>query len=97
MRFDEISDELREKARKCGSYEEKMALIKENEIELTDEQLDLVNGGSTGPHQGRPDCPKCDNGYLRKTGRERPGEILGIFNDVERRCNICGYTDWFWW
>ena len=77
MRFDEISDELREKARKCGSYEEKMALIKENEIELTDEQLDLVNGGSTG--------------------RERPGEILGIFNDVERRCNICGYTDWFWW
>ena len=44
MKFEELTPEQIEKAKKCETREERMAFIKENGIELTDEQLESVAG-----------------------------------------------------
>ena len=43
--FENISPELREKARACASAEELFELARAEGIELTDEQLQAVSGG----------------------------------------------------
>ncbi len=45
MDFENISDELKQKAAKCKTTEELMALAEESGIELSDEQLDAISGG----------------------------------------------------
>lgn len=42
----EISDELMEKAKACTSPEELLALSKEQNMELTMEELDAISGGN---------------------------------------------------
>ena len=63
MDFENLSDELKEKARACTSAEELMALVKEEGIELTDEQLESVSGGWS-----LTDCPSVctDNQEARE-------------------------------
>ena len=100
MRIDELTPELLEKAKKCESYEEKMAFISENEIELTDEQMEALSGGgkpgSRGVVKGKGmTCRECKQGQMVKTGRTKPGKIFGDFwPDEEWRCNSCGITKW---
>ena len=56
--FKGISEELINKAKACKSPEEIFALAKEEGIELTEEQLEAVNGGyckKTDKYQ----CPEC--------------------------------------
>ena len=49
MRFDEMSqelmEELKEKAEKCETDEERLAVLAENGVELTEEQLEGIAGG----------------------------------------------------
>ncbi|ETP71360.1 Nitrogen fixation protein of unknown function [Lachnospiraceae bacterium JC7] len=45
MDFSHLDPELRAKAEKCESLEELVQLAKENGIELSDEQLDMITGG----------------------------------------------------
>ena len=45
MDFNELSDELREKARACTTPEQIIALAQEEGYELSDEQLEEVAGG----------------------------------------------------
>ena len=45
MDFDNISPELVERARACKTPEELIALAEEQGVELTDEQLEAVDGG----------------------------------------------------
>ena len=45
--FDGLSEDLKKKATECKSAEELMELAKSEGIELTDEQLDAISGGST--------------------------------------------------
>ena len=52
-----LTEELIEKVNACKSNEEILALAKEEGIELTDEQLNAINGG--GCNGGNPPCPKC--------------------------------------
>jgi hypothetical protein len=52
-RFSQVSDEVAEKARHCKTHEELMQLLKENNIELTERQMELVAGGGCNP--------LCDN------------------------------------
>ena len=102
MRFDQMTPELREKAQKCETAEERMAFIEDSGIELTDEQLDGIAGGDppwkkTGGNS-TPTCPKSSNGKHEwvPTGRTRPGSIFGdIWPDKEKRCKWCGKTKWF--
>ena len=43
--YEELPDELREKASKCKDAEELLSLAQEEGIDLTDEQIDAISGG----------------------------------------------------
>ena len=44
--YNGLSEELKKKATECKTAEELMALAKSEGIELTDEQLDVISGGT---------------------------------------------------
>lgn len=46
MSFENLPDELKEKARACKTPEDMLALAKEQGIELDDAQLEAVSGGN---------------------------------------------------
>ena len=48
MDYNDLTDEQKAKARMCHSNEELLELAKAEGIELTDEQLDSVSGGTWG-------------------------------------------------
>ena len=48
MRFEELTPEQIEQAKKCETPEERAAFMEENGIELSDEQLENIAGGETG-------------------------------------------------
>ena len=54
--FDGLSDDLKEKVTACKTSEELMNLAKSEGIELTDEQMDAISGGSTWTN----DCKSYD-------------------------------------
>ena len=45
MRFEDLTPEKIEQAKKCETADERMAFVKENGIELTGEQLEAIAGG----------------------------------------------------
>ena len=57
----DLSPELQEKARACGSVEELMALAKEGELPLPDEVLAAIDDGGDRDlmNNSNPKCPKC--------------------------------------
>ena len=80
----DLSPELQEKARACGSVEELMALAKEAKVPLPDEALAAIAGGDD-PEAGscrHKDCPKCGSSNTTETGFD------GRFFYYE--CNACG-------
>lgn len=46
MEYNDLSEELKTKAKSCKTPEELMALAKEEGVELSDAQLEAVSGGS---------------------------------------------------
>ena len=99
MRLDEMSAEqkaqLREKAQKCETSEERMAFLAESGIELSDEQLKGISGGM---YVQKRKCPKNltgKNHVWHRTGRTKPGIIFGDWwPDKEEQCKLCGETQW---
>ena len=97
MKFEDLTNEQLEKAKACETYEEKMAFIKEYEIELTDDQMDAISGGHSSGYNLN-ECSECHKGTMKKTGKTRPGKIFGdLWPDVERKCNVCGNVEWYEW
>ena len=47
MDIKDLSPELKEKAQNCKSVDEIIALAKEEGVDLNDEQLDAIDGGSS--------------------------------------------------
>ena len=45
-RYDELPDELKEKAKACESAEELLKLAEANMIKLSDEEIEAISGGS---------------------------------------------------
>ena len=65
------------KVKACKSHEELLKLAKEEGIELTSEQLEVINGGGAcsivsdiGDYINPFDCPKCDSNDVKKDGNE---------------------------
>lgn len=77
-----------EQARKCATPKECLAFIKENGIELSDEQLESISGGASfndftcwlGCHE------------YEQTGQTRQG--LGG-TEYEYCCTNCGAVQWY--
>ena len=64
MEFDELSQELKDKARACETPEEMLALAKDEGITLSDEDLDQISGG-----KGKWAHEKCDD--FERQGKPR--------------------------
>ena len=99
MRFEDMTPEMVEEAKKRETPEERLAFIQDNGIELTDEQLGGVTGGKHfGSSSSSSQCPNNEDGHSWvATGRTRPGKIWGdIWPDYEKRCKYCGAVDWKW-
>ena len=92
MRFEELTPEMTEQAKKCETAEERRAFIEENGIELTDEQLQSIAGGFIQTPCDR--TPKRTHKWKR-TGKTRPGRLFGdVWPDHEVQCIYCGLLDW---
>ena len=59
MNNNDLSPELREKARACGSSEELFELAKEEGMEIPDEFLDGIAGGWCSEHEWGCPADKC--------------------------------------
>ena len=108
MKLDELAPELIEQAKQCTTREERLAFLRDYEIELTDEQLEMINGGTFGPQAIPPivpesrrlclESPDGDHHYVR-TGKMVPGSIFGnLWPNYETVCEYCGkFGDEFAW
>lgn len=79
MRFEDLTPEMIERAKKCETAEERLAFIQENGIELTEKQLEDVAGGQDSCDVGGT-CPMRtgSKGHVwRRAGRTRPGKYFG--------------------
>ena len=81
-----LSDEQIAKVKACKNHDELLSLAKEEGIELTDEQLQVVSGGGAcsvisdvGDKINPWDCPKC--------GANKP-----VKDGKKYTCEKCGYT-----
>ena len=82
MNFSNLSKEQISKASGCKTPEEVMAVVREEGIELTDEQLDAVAGGGSN-WAGWETCPQC--------GSTRVTEFLSPDGFAEYSCFNCSY------
>ena len=85
----DLSPELQEKARACGSVGELMALAKEAKVPLPDEALAAIAGGDqpNPANCGEEKCPQCGS---KDTTCYRV-EHVPLFYNYYWRCNKCGY------
>ena len=73
-----LTEEQIEKVKACKNHEELLALAEKENIDLTEEQLDAINGGGAcsvisdiGDKINPFDCPFCGyNGKFDKDGNE---------------------------
>lgn len=97
MKFEGMTPEQIEQAKKCETPEERKAFIEAESIELTDEQLEGIAAGGRKKNYGVNACPKGGNHNWVETGNTRPGKVFGnIWPDKEKRCTRCGETIWAW-
>ena len=54
-----LTEEQIAKLRECKNSEEMLQLAKAEGIELTEEQLEAVSGGTCGPKEKDKTCPVC--------------------------------------
>lgn len=83
-----LSKEQLEKASKCKSAEELLALAKEEGVVLSEEQLEYVNGGGCGHFEQykTATCPQCNELCKGEFEETTPGD--GKYHFV---CLHCGF------
>ena len=59
MRYEDLSPEQREKVAACQTPEDIMALAKESDYSLTDEDLDQISAGGAWGGGASNSCPSC--------------------------------------
>ena len=58
MKLEDLSPEQQEKAKACKTAEDILALAKEEGYELSDEDLEAINGGSIWDCDEHAQCPR---------------------------------------
>lgn len=76
-----LTEEQIARVKACKGPEEIMAIAKQEGVELTDEQLEAINGG--GCTKETPDCPNCGSDYV---------DSLGVYDGVNYTCRKCWYS-----
>ena len=61
MEYKDLTPEQMEKARECKTKDELVALAKEEGVELTEEQLEAVSGGSWSGDPSDCDALTCES------------------------------------
>ena len=92
MRLEDLTPEQLEKIKDCETDGERLALLAEDGVELTDEQLEGVSGGAWGDGDI---CPDGREHEWVRMGRQRTHQV-GMRQRVqyEMRCKNCGRTYW---
>ena len=67
MNFEDMTPEQKEKALACKTPEEVYALVKEDGLELTEDELEAVSGGSIC-WDNCPDVSSCRSHYCGTVG-----------------------------
>lgn len=62
-----LTDEQINKLKECKTQEERLQLAKDEGMELTDEQLEAVNGGNC---LNDPTCPNCGDRVPYESGTD---------------------------
>lgn len=83
-----LTEEQIQKVRACKNNEELLAIAKEEGIELTDEQLEAVSGGSCA---GFTRCPQCNSDQVEiyEWDKWENYEYKGVWQN--KKCKSCGY------
>ena len=87
----DLSPELQEKARKCGSKSELLKLAKSEKVELSPEALEAIAGGK-GESVGscyEDKCPKCGSKNVDESTEDK-----GLYWRLHYKCRDCGYK-WY--
>ena len=84
-----LSDEQIAKIRACKNSEELLALAKEEGVELTDEQLQVIAGGGKCQSTPTDECMYCGSKDV-KYKRQSTGVLFDY--QFECTCRTCGRT-----
>ena len=74
-----LSEEQIAKVKACKNSDEILALAQKEGVELTDEQLEAVNGGFCDPDGSSINpiqCPKCHRTNTKLTGQHDVGKLV---------------------
>lgn len=82
-----LSEEQLEKARACKTHAELLELAKEEGLQLTDEQLESVNGGACRIEAPSVPCPNCNGTRIEATWDAYADNSNGVHHCV---CLDCG-------
>ncbi len=77
-----LSEEQIAKVKACKNNEEIIALAKEEGVELTSEQLEVVNGGACSNTDNCPPCPSCGSSNVKRYHKSSC--------DLSYKCKDCG-------
>ena len=77
-----LTDEQIARVKACKNHEELLALAKEEDIELTDEQLNAISGGACSNTDNCPPCPSCGSTNVKS---KYSGNKVSVF-----KCKDCG-------
>lgn len=77
-----LTNEQIAKVKACKNHEELLALAKQEDLELTSEQLEAVNGGACSNTDNCPPCPSCGSTNVKS---KYSGNRVSIF-----KCKDCG-------
>lgn len=79
-----LSEEQIAKIKECNNDQEILEIAKEEGIELNEEQLEAVSGGSSCFSAGNPSCPNCNFNGPQVYVKNGHGKDQDVF------CRQCG-------
>ena len=83
-----LTDEQFARVKACKNSEELLALAKEEGVELTDEQLQVIAGGGKCQSTPEPQCSQCGSKDI-EVDRQTTGVLFDY--QFECTCRNCGH------
>ena len=84
-----LTEEQIAKVKECKSIEEIVAMAKQEGIQLTDEQLQAVNGGGCNSAEKPTHCPRCNSTNIRVEGVKHEMSFSDYY--YKCKCKDCYY------